>query len=293
LYLKAHEFSPLYYTELGKHTHGLTVNGSTGESNPHLNATRTSHLHPHGTLAADQENPVHQHGLTGRMGYIGHGPTDQGRAAFFLIEQGWGVKLGAPENMNNPFADAASWLANLFGGPFEPCWAPETDASNVNDILKAASGAINGGGHGHAISGSTDNQGIDLSHTHSVSGSGTSDPKGAFDAQRPKVIPRDGAPLGHVYDLQIAVDGADFTSAIKEQILRTAPSDQTPFWNVIGNGTKGHPLVDPSKDAVPIRIDFLAGVILGEGEHSIECSVKVGPNNAANGGRVHYNLYVE
>jgi hypothetical protein len=294
LYLKARELSALYYTELGQHTHGLTVNGSTGESNPVLDSIRTSHAHPHGTLAADAPGTAQDHTLVARKGYIGKGPENAGHAAFFLIERNWGVKLGAPENVpHDDLANFGGFVVNLFGSALEPVAAPEVDDS-VEDILDDVQGTIGGGSHSHTISGSTDNQGIDLRHTHSVSGNGNSDPTGAFDASAPHKVARTGKPpLGFFYDLKIAVDNLDATTAILEQVVRTAPSDQTPFWTMLGNGLAGHPLADESKHAIPIRIDYLPGVVLGEGEHSIECSVNLAPNNAANGGRIHYNLYVE
>lgn len=294
LYLKAREFSALYYTELGQHTHLLTVAGSTGESNPELNAAKTSHLHPHGTLAALSTNSDHTHDLKARKGYIGSGPENSGRAAFFLIERNWGIKLGAPTNVpGDVLANIGGFLANLFGGVLEPVIAPEIDAT-VEPILDDVNGTIDGGAHGHSLTGSTANQGVDLRHSHPVSGTGTSDPAGAFSQMTPDKVARTSKPpLGFVYDLRIAVDDVDATTAILEQVVRTAPSDQTPFWTMLGNGLAGHPFADESKDAIPIRIDYLPGVVLGEGEHSIECSVNLAPNNAANGGRIHYNLYVE
>ena len=91
----------------------------------------------------------------------------------------------------------------------------------------------------------------------------------------------------------MVVDDQSTSRSILEQVVRTAPSDQTPAWTMLGNGLAGHPFADERTDAIPIRIDYLPGVVLGEGEHSIECSVNLKPNNGANGGRIHYNLYVE
>jgi hypothetical protein len=295
LYLKAREFSALYYTELGQHTHGLTVSGMSGESVPELNVAKTSHLHPHGTLAAASTGSAHDnHTLRARKGYVGKGPENTGRAAFFLIERNWGVRIGLPTNVpGDDLANFGGFLANLFGGVAQPVIAPEVD-DTVEHILNDVNGVIEGGAHSHTtFTGSTGSEGIDLKHKHSVSGSGTADPTGVFDSSAPRKIARAGKPLGFVYDLKIAVDGLDATTAIVEQVVRTAPSDQTPFWTMLGNGNPDHPLADETKPAIPIRIDYLPGVILGEGEHSIECSVNLKPGNSANGGRVHYNLYVE
>jgi len=293
LYLKAREFSALYYTEIGQHKHGLSVSGSTGESDPELNAVKTSHRHPYGTLAADSTGSGHTHDLKARKGYIGKGPENANHAAFFLIERNWGIRIGLPTNVpGDDLANFGGFVANLFGGVTQPVIAPEVDAV-VESILDDVDGTIDGGTHGHTISGSSDYEGIDLKHKHSISGTGTSDATGAFEATTPAKIARAGKPLGFVSDLRIAVDGVDSTRAILDQIVRTAPSDQTPFWTMIGNGLPGHPLADEKKPAIPIRIDYIPGVVLGEGEHSIECSVDLKPNDEANGGRLHYNLYVE
>ena len=104
---------------------------------------------------------------------------------------------------------------------------------------------------------------------------------------------RGGAPLSYVQNLLIAIDGVDRTDEIKAQIVDTVAADKQKWQAGLGDGTDGHPLANKDIDTVPIRLDFLPGVTFGEGQHVIEFSVELGPNGAANGGKILYNLYIE
>jgi len=91
LYLKASEFSALHYTEMGTHTHSLSVTGTTQESDPALDEIRTSHFHGSSVMSAvDNDRSKHStHSLSARKGYIGdHEKDSSGQltadiAAFF------------------------------------------------------------------------------------------------------------------------------------------------------------------------------------------------------------------
>lgn len=261
LFLKTAEFSALHYTEIGAHTHSVSVTGSTQESDPVLDTTRTAHPHASGTLAATGITNQQPFDLTARKGYIGSG-QNQNRAGFLLIER------------NQP-------AAGIINVPVNP-----------ESILDDVNGTISGGDHEHTITGSTESSGPDLRHTHPISGSGASGPV-AQDPNAVDPLARIGPPLTQLRDLQIAVDGVDRTAEIRAQIQRTVPANQTSDWALLGDGTATHPIANADEPAVPIRLDYLTNFTAIEGEHSIEFSVGLAPGDAANGGRLHYNLYIE
>ncbi|MFZ2162578.1 MAG: hypothetical protein WAW02_10205 [Sideroxyarcus sp.] len=316
LYLKAEEMSPLHYTELATHNHSLSVSGSTDDPIPELKGAKTEHKHKipdiptepyaYPETGGDDNTKLH---LKARKGYIGHSNDreekveDEGRAAFFLIERNWGVKLGLAENV--PGDDAGNffdWLGNkindLIGG--SPTWAPETDDAVLN-ILKPTNGVIYGGNHNHIVHGETEskdssNNALDLTHKHGVSGSGVSGFTGNQDilTNQGRVV-RSGKPFMYFADIQIAIDGVDRSIEIRDQIMDSvSDADQKRAWqNRLGTGADNHPLAHKDIEAVPIRLDFLPHVTFGEGQHVIEFFVGPTPGGEANGGKIHYNLYVE
>jgi hypothetical protein len=269
LYLKAREFSPLYYTELGQHSHSSSAATQQPETSAPI-------LHPE---TGRPDKYLHRHGLS-NVQASGVGSDHDHTVLDMTFEGAHSYESDKRFSVVHPIQVGIPVYGNIL-----PVLSTGDRWDSHTPFTAKISGATS---HSHTLSGEMEQVQVTDDHTHSVPllsivGSGVSD-----------VVARTGKPaLGFVYDLQIAIDGANFTPAIQQQILRTAPSDQTPFWTLIGNGNGGHPLVDPSKDAIPIRIDYLPGVVLGEGEHSIECSLNLRPNGDANGGRIHYNLYVE
>lgn len=326
LYLKADEISPLHYTELATHNHSLSVSGSTIGPIPELKGAKTEHKHKildaaTGTSTHSYPGQVDANGevvdeiyklhLKARKGYIGHDSNQvSGGAAIFLIERNWGVKLGLPENIPPKPADTpAEEFFNSLGAFFEnaagavanrlnagPVLAPEID-TDVLDILKPTNGVIYGGNHKHTVNGETDSKDtsgstLDLTHAHGLSGTGESGFIGNQDIKTNQGrVAREGAPFTYVAGLQIAIDGVDRTNDVKAQIVDSVASDKTKWQTGLGDGTRGHPLANPDIEAVPIRLDFLPHVTFGEGQHVIEFSLM--PEDGLNGGKIHYNLYVE
>ena len=138
--------------------------------------------------------------------------------------------------------------------------------------------------HWHPIPSSTDAYAattIPLSGSNSSSSAGVSDVAARNDTA--------GAPqraLTYVGDLQIAIDGHDVTEAARLQVVNNRPQSEN--WTKLGiGGGAADPMVTYGTGA--IRIDYLPGVTLDENEHYIDLSV-IG---AGNGGRIHFNLYVE
>jgi hypothetical protein len=278
LYLRAEKFSTLYYTELGMHIHKATVSGSTQGASPPLTKQSTKHRHTAESLIANAGGVAdHTHVLTARKGYIGHGPQDTGRAAFFLIEREWAIEIGP--NIG-PLGGVIPFVKSL--------QAPETDSA-VDNILDDVNGVIDGGGtHTHSISGETSqHEGFDYDHKHALSGSGTTSSAGVTDPSPPKFTARLGAPLTFVDNLQVLI-GPDIARTVNHTLnilnqLRAAQPTET--WDKLGNGGGGHALV--VKGTGEIKLDFLPNVAFTEGEYVIELRVDSG------GGRILYNLYVE
>jgi hypothetical protein len=294
LYLKLREFSKLHYTELGWHTHGAHVTGSIGPANPPLTTTQTGHSHSAGMLAIEPsgEHPHDLQALTAEIPPLNlkdFDPyrTDDNNKALVLVNQRWAVDMiyeGQSGNYHRLWEEKGTAV-------------PSTRTEISFAVLGSVPGTtITGGSHPHSIGGTTaPGGGFDYSHCHDLLNSGsTIDFSGAVDTNNPAVVARkEGKPLTYVHDLQIAIDGSDKSTAIREQISDSVGADDPGAWTVLGDRTGNHPLADDHKDAIAIRLDYLPGVRLEEGEHSIEFSVGLMPNGEANGGRIHFNLYVE
>lgn len=92
--------------------------------------------------------------------------------------------------------------------------------------------------------------------------------------------------LTYIDNLQIEIDGKNVTEGARTQVVNNRPDTEN--WAKFGElNASSHPFVE--KGTGPIRIDYLPGVRLSEGEHDIVLSV----SGVGNGGRIHFNLYVE
>ncbi len=118
-------------------------------------------------------------------------------------------------------------------------------------------------------------------------GTGTSGYAGVSNTDQAYAARRDAA-IQWVDDLKIRIDGVDCTEAILVQLRNRRPPAED--WTKLGDGGAAHTLAIQGTDE--IRLDFLQGMSFGEGEHVIEIRA---PHVAGkrNGGRIHYNLYVE
>jgi len=299
LYLRAEEFSLLHYTELGVHNHTANVLGHTDDTE--MTIKDTAHFHDakdkeRGLYAfaqdirPNQTDPsiTHIHDLFARKGYA---PTllprnydpNNGKAGFIVAQDNELITLtGANIHIKVLGADIELPLPGPSRIP-----VPDVPESILDDVK----GKITGGEHGHGIEGATSSGGFRYVHKHPLSASGGTGNTPTEDPTQPLKRARTGAPLGHIYDLRVAVDSNDQTSAISDQVKVSRPSAEATSWDLLGNGTSGHPLTD--KGTGPIKLDFLPGVAFDEGEHVIEFSVPLGPNGVANGGKILFNLYIE
>jgi hypothetical protein len=223
LYLRGAQFSSLYYTEMGNHTHALSVtSGNAGSAGDH------SHTLSAGTLNTNTTGD-HRHEL---WSY-----TDDAQEG--------GMEIG-----NSDLTD------QRLTGP------GGVKGGRGNLEVKLA------GDHSHTV----DTSGISVnpggsqsSHSHSVSGS-----TGASGAN---TAVRAGNANTYLLDLQVWLDGTEYTNEVKTRL----------GWSQLGDGTQAHSL---QTGTGPISLDTL-GADLNEGEHLIELRV------ASGGGRIIYNLYVE
>ncbi|MEO8018369.1 MAG: hypothetical protein ABI769_11175 [Pseudomonadota bacterium] len=288
LFLRAEKFPSLYYTEMGNHTH---ANGGT--------LTLPSHTHGEGT-----SDPAGSHTPTvtsvkanvdadvwgGMLGVIAvacgvAAPFATTAAPGFVAlgtELG-GVALGNfANNAINPDADFMDLTLspNIFhhrpGDPNCQRELKSTRAVNMNIDLQPVLD------HSHTIASFPAN-GADWVIT--FTGTGSSVSVGAPDAGTESYAARSAAAITYVKNVEVWVDNQQLTTEVRQQIIANSPGGTN--WSEIGGGTANHELV--VNGTGDIRIDFLPGVVLSEGEHTIE--LKVG--SQGNGGRIHFNLYVE
>jgi hypothetical protein len=277
LYLRAEEFSSLHYTELGLHNHGLTVDQGVLTSAPNYDPQHPEkYEHKHSvsdkfTQTTEYDGSHENHQLI--VIFAGAHSTDRGQR---LVVTDWtGLIRGVPPipwGAGDPVYD--SDIIPVLGSDDHPSM-------------------ISGGAHQHKISAfDTDVASTKDDHTHTFSPTVTLT---GFGVSLPA---RSGSPLTFVDDLQIAIghpgNTLDRTGDIQLQLANANPADWADLAGnpkKLGDGTAGHVLKDKGTGA--IRLDFLPNLEFAEGEYCIELSVKAAAGNQPNGGRIHYNLYVE
>jgi hypothetical protein len=266
LYLRAEQFPSIYYTELGRHTHGGSLDAAQTGPASHVD----SHAHNPGTLAAQSD------GQAGSA-TVNHGHTMQAYTSIGNLtdppngEKGKGGIYISSELDIGP-AKVVHFLTDSSGNP-------------IKTFLSGADPQIGpDGDHSHTIGGQTDSTpqvppGTVL-HTHSLGSSVTVGFTGVTDVNADTGRPA----LSYVADLQVTID--DNNNNVSADIL-TQLQDARPTqdWSRFGNGLATHALVqDGTGD---IKLDLLPHLSFTEGEHWIELSV------ASGGGRILYNLYIE
>jgi len=279
LYLKAEKLPSLYYTEMGHHTHPVGVNG---------NLTIPAHSHGGATVSAGGHTPTVSGVVANADASVWDGVVGlMAAAATAAAVAGAGV---------DPAADAFAAIvdAAALGKFIDDNVNPDREFMN----LTLSPHAFRSRNNQQLVGGKAVNMRVTLNavpgHTHTIpqqpaqtlaiAGQGTSSPAGVDDLG-PAFEARSGDPLTYVRGLKLEVDGINCTADALRQIVNNRPPNED--WTRLGDGTANHPLVMNGSGA--IRLDFLPGVVLGEGEHVIELSVA----GDANGGRIHFNLYVE
>ena len=145
-------------------------------------------------------------------------------------------------------------------------------------------GSITAGDHTHSIPAKAGVSAIQYNHSHTVNPTGSIDDAGIGPRARST------QKLNFVDALKITITPLPGTVStdITQQILnQLAAADSRWVGQSLGNRGSGHILATVGTG--PIRLDFLPGVGLSEGGYRLEMSV----DGDGNGGRIHYNLYVE
>jgi hypothetical protein len=287
LYLRSEILPTLYYTEMGNHTHGNggTLNipahthgggntGGAGGHTPNVNSVKAN---------VDGDVWAGVLGVAAAAAAIGAAPGNVAAPGFVAM----GVALGGTAIAE--YADSnVNPDANFMDLTLSPHFFHHATGPNNQRELKGAQ-AVNM------------NVALDpvADHTHAIglfpadgspavlalSGTGAGVAAGVDDVNHPDYVARSGPPLKYVNDLQLAIDGRGVTVAARTQVANNRPPNED--WSKFGRGTSNHPFVTHGTGA--IRVDFLPGVILSQGEHYIDLSL----TGVGNGGRVHFNLYVE
>lgn len=301
LFLRSESFPTYFYTELGGHTHGSSVQQGAGARTGPASAI-DEHKHSGSTLRA--ESVGHSHGVTGfasKSPYSGTIPPSNifdlvNAAASAILEYPPGsppmiIKLpGAPDPMFDPATPPYMIRAITSVGTrgFDnPDGTPNQNVPQRENLAGLLGISVEGGGHGHPVSGDTGGPSSALlavnRHYHSISA--TIDGAGVSSSSI-DVRGRSGAPLRYVDDLHIDIDGRDVTAEVLVQIRSTRPTGEV--WPSLGTGSAGDAIV--SGGTGPIRLDYI--LALPEGEHVIKLIAPVKPARP-NGGRIHFNLYIE
>lgn len=275
LYLKADVFSPLLYTELGAHIHPA-IDGTLQDH--HISQSDVYHSHALDHVITDEEKAddrffdgvnwfaPHQHWVNAKIGNLG---TDSNQNLFkFDLSHS-----SDPAQVVDNDVDLHIYMGKhrhrlIKDGPVDSHDPAKTE-------------------------GPTEFQDVVLSHTSSTSGSIS--PSGVLSPSRT------GAAFTFVDDLQVSIGPVgsvmNRTTEIREQLANSIPID----WRnnqgeprKLGDGSGNH--VIALKGTGPIRLDFLPGVTFVGGEYCITLEVDAkteAGKRVPNGGKIHYNLYVE
>lgn len=318
LYLRAEQFSTLYYTEMGWHEHAKTLTGNT-ETGPaktfddhtHSAVSMTTEFdspdiirnppekereavsgqhtdkHEVWALIADQLDPPKGPGFWDFAGAILTGGLTVGVALSKAVDAIKGADRYPPRG--GDFTKKPPWYALRVTTNTESD-KPDSDREGRYVNLREAVGMdVYYGKHQHTVVGKTGNPkdfpSLKDMHKHDLSTALTIDKAGA-DQVDTEYKARSGQAekaLTYVDDLQVFFGLENKTLDILGQ-LRDAQQGIT--WDKLGNGTAGHVFAVEGTRA--IRLDFLPGVTFSEGkEYVIDLRV------ASGGGRILYNLYIE
>jgi hypothetical protein len=311
LYLRAERFSPLYYTELARHDHEISMNIALKphidhshpiedtEEEPLIRAAMSNHGHQLNFLVhpgQDIDGAPNEQGLpyAFTMSNNAHPRGEVTRNPFFVVDGEKVITANALDDRNLPDDRIDKRAFYAFTGDYE--WAP-------GDTIDETLCGTPDGGHKHRVALNSDTGSAEPVLQHELTEDST------IEALATGVEPhldygvelRTGRQLAYVDALQVWIDGVDRTTDILTQIQNANPAEN---WNnVLGDGTKDHPLVVPHDEPPrrrdgtgPIRLDSLPNTNFTEGEHYITFRVEEltdeDGNDLGNGGRIHYNLYV-
>lgn len=298
LYLWAEKLSPLHYTELGLHLHGLTVTQNISTSTPIYHpelANPNKYKHKHGVTelttkvgadaAFDGSHTNHELIVT----FAGAHSTDSGLR--LIVADSVGLGEGGCAPIPPPIGPLVGLVVPRGAG--DPVYDHNILPVLGNDQHPSL---INGGIHQHKIAGFDtvlESPFTNDDHTHTFSPDVSMKNAGVTD------LARIGDPLEFVDNLQILVGPAENLINRTTDILQQLSDANSVHWRnktKIGEGGIGGDVLKEIGTG-PIRLDFLPYVSFAEGEYCIELKVAARTdttgNTVANGGKIHYNLYIE
>ncbi len=293
LHLRADQFSVLHYTEMGRHTHGRTLQNATETQSA---AVVDVHAHGVGTLAIGTED--------------GAGVRQNDGAHSHTVQAYVSNKPDFDFDITDPIGTIASGIGALAGYPA----GTETPPYMLRAITKIGGAAedlavkvglnvqTNNSEHTHGIVGATETpiSIIGPLHKHALALGLSIENSGVSDSST-NGLARNGTVLTYVHDLQVSIGPATNplkrTLDIQRQLAdvdRANWVDGTGNPKTLGDGHVNHILATSGTGA--IRLDFLPGMAFVEGEYCItlevDAKIEAG-QRVANGGKILYNLYVE
>jgi hypothetical protein len=275
LYLWGGQFSSLYYSELGRHTHAFdkqTGPATTSLAGHTHSLSGHTHTIPEGTTASPDpavqpKDGAHNHVLWVELPGSGAFPPHPGREGTVTTHQPLGPPLGAGGSEYAPRGGAGQDYVR--GGEHSHAVAFHDAAGNTTDQTIGPSANVTGPSQPSTGDGTE-------THRHAI-------PDTVFAGVANGPARTGPNEFAHTYlnGLRVALDEQDITPQI---LARYVPST----WRTLGDGSQGHPLNQPDGTGAIDLLEIAPAVKvdLGEGSHRIELSVTGG------GGKVLYNLYV-
>jgi len=274
LYLQARMFSSLHYTEVGPMTTTVTGNGPGGAIQTGVPSGVDAHSHDGSTLSAPPETPPHSHQILSRVflpDVTLPPPNANTKRGIFIATEGATVVGNVA-----PLPEAVI----LDVTPLQPA---QDLSQKVSDFL------VDGGAHGHAISGQTATtpQNAAPLHTHQINVNVSTTPGSAGFWTI-----RGGLQLSFLSGLTITVGKAGSTAIdCTTKILDYVKQNYASAWSheTSLDGNTGSPLHDLGTG--PIRLDLIDGLSFEPDDyHPYEITLSVA---SGTGGGIKYNLYVE
>jgi hypothetical protein len=283
LYLRSEAFPSMFYTETGRHVHGLNISLAGGDG---------THKHELGTYTTKGGGSDTSPTLSG--------PYVSGESLVpsnFLEDLASAIvqasTLGiASISKSNPLrwrlmaVPIREYKFTLLGNKVGPSTEapPETSEPGTFTLDPLPDHTHTYGSFDGTKQFTIDNDAAS-NHTHAFA-TNSMDPGGILDSPGGKYWARTDSPLTFLEDLQLTIDQRPVTDAALTQIINNTGQD----WTMIGEGSATDLLATQGTQA--IRVDFL--VPLDEGEHTIVLTVPTAKRDGnRNGGRIHFNLYVE
>jgi hypothetical protein len=255
LYLRGDVVSQIHYSELGSHTHQVTLNNSLSAVTQPASGI-DSHTHATGTLRTD---------LTQDTCLLSPTPSPP----FALLTGAGNFAPGAGLRPLSQFLPASLPIVNSTGDVVQPGPAPThthhlTGTVTIGEVFNAGASSVPGSVPGVPWS---------------VVATASSDGQAA---------------LSYFTGLQIWIGGSystaiDVTDKVVAQIQANHPEQH--WLGTLGNGTSAHPIVEAGTGE--IRLDLLEGIDISSGEYVILMWLNSTIDGAHRGGKVIYSLYVQ